>query len=57
VAGDSFTAADISCAYAIGLSRFIGFEERLNQPLRDYAGRLTQRAAYQRAMSKAQPVA
>ncbi len=57
VAGDSFTAADISCAYAIGLSRFIGFEERLDQPLRDYAGRLTQRAAYQRAMSKAQPVA
>ncbi len=56
VAGDSFTAADISCAYAIGLSRFIGFEERLEQPLREYAGRLTQRAAYQRAMSKAQPV-
>jgi glutathione S-transferase len=56
IAGEMFTAADISCAYAIGLSRFIGFEDRLEQPLREYAGRMTQRPAYQRAMSKAQPV-
>jgi glutathione S-transferase len=56
IAGDTFTAADISCGYAVGLSRFLGFEERLDPALRDYAGRLTQRPAYQRAMSKAQPV-
>lgn len=57
IAGETFTAADISCGYAIGLSRFLGFEERLDPALRDYAGRVTQRPAYQRAMSKAQPVA
>lgn len=55
IAGDTFTAADISCGYAVGLSRFLGFEERLDPVLRDYAGRVTQRPAYQRAMSKAQP--
>ncbi len=57
IAGDVFTAADISCGYAVGLSRFLGFEERLDPALRDYAGRVTQRPAYQRAMAKAQPVA
>jgi len=57
IAGDTFTAADISCGYAIGLSRFLGCEERLDPVLRDYAGRLTQRPAYQRAMGKAQPMA
>lgn len=56
VAGDAFTAADISCGYAVGLSRFLGFEERLDPLLRDYAGRVTQRPAYQRAMANAQPI-
>jgi glutathione S-transferase len=56
VAGDVFTAADISCGYAIGLSKFLGFEERLDPALREYAGRVTQRPAYERAMTKAQPV-
>jgi glutathione S-transferase len=56
VAGDTFTAADISCGYAVGLSRFLGCEERLAAPLRDYVGRLSQRPAYGRAMSKAQPL-
>jgi glutathione S-transferase len=55
LAGDTFTAADICCGYSIGLSRFFGFEERLEQPLREYAGRVTQRPAYQRASAKAQP--
>jgi glutathione S-transferase len=54
VAGDVFTAADISCGFAIGLSKFLGFEERLEPALRDYMGRLSQRPAYQRAMSRAQ---
>jgi glutathione S-transferase len=56
IAGETFTAADISCGYALGLSRFLGFEERLDPALRDYAGRVTQRPAYQRAMAKAQPI-
>jgi glutathione S-transferase len=55
IAGDTFTAADISCGYAIGLSRFLGLEKRLEPALRDYLGRLVQRPAYGRAMSKAQP--
>jgi glutathione S-transferase len=56
LAGDAFTAADICCGYSLGLSRFLGFEERLEQPLREYVGRLTQRPAYQRAAAKAQPL-
>jgi glutathione S-transferase len=56
VAGDTFTAADISCGYAVGLSRFLGVEERLEPPLREYAGRVTSRPAYQRAAAKAQPL-
>lgn len=53
VAGETFTAADISCGYALGLARFLGFEDRLDPVLREYSGRLAQRPAFQRAMSKA----
>jgi glutathione S-transferase len=56
MAGDTFTAADISCAYAIGLSKYFGFEDRVAIGLRDYAARLSERPAYQRAMSKAMPL-
>jgi hypothetical protein len=40
IAGDTFTAADISCGYVVGLSRFLGCEERLEATLRDYVRRL-----------------
>lgn len=50
VAGDVFTAADISCGFAIGLARFLGCEERLDPALRAYAARLAERPAYQRAV-------
>jgi glutathione S-transferase len=56
LAGEAFTAADISCGYALGLSTFLGFDERLDPAVRDYAARLAERPAFQRAMSKAQPV-
>lgn len=56
VAGDTFTAADISCGFAIGLARFLEFDEKLDSALRDYASRLSERPAFQRAMSKAQPL-
>jgi glutathione S-transferase len=52
VAGASFTAADISCGFSLGLAKFLGFEERLDARLRDYLGRLAQRPAFQRAMSR-----
>jgi glutathione S-transferase len=51
IAGDSFTTADIPCGYAVGLARFLGFEERLESTLRDYVGRLSQRPAYGGATS------
>jgi glutathione S-transferase len=56
IAGDAFTAADISCVYAIGLSKLFGFEDRVDTALRDYATRVCERPAYGRAMSKAQPL-
>ena len=52
VAGQAFTAADISCGWALGLARFLGFEERLDPALREYFGRLSQRPAFQRAASQ-----
>jgi len=56
VAGGTFTAADISCGFALGLARFLGVEERLDPKLREYLGRLAERPAFQRMMSKQQPV-
>ena len=52
VAGQTFTAADISCGWALGLARFLGFEERLDPALGEYIGRLSQRPAFQRAASQ-----
>ena len=52
VAGQVFTAADISCGWALGLAPFLGFEERLDPALREYVGRLSQRPAFQRAASQ-----
>ena len=49
-----FTAADISCGYAVGLGRFIGCEDRLDPVVRDYAVRLADHPAFQRAISKGQ---
>jgi glutathione S-transferase len=57
VAGEVFTAADISCGYALGLARFLGFEDRLDPKLREYSGRLAQRPAFQRALRHQQNVA
>lgn len=56
VAGEGFTAADISCGYALGLSQYLGIEQRLEPPLHDYLARLSQRPAYGRAMAHAQPL-
>ena len=56
VAGDRFTAADISCGYAAGFGRLLGVEDRLDPAVRDYYQRLTERPAFQRAMRHARPV-
>ncbi|NNM72377.1 glutathione S-transferase family protein [Enterovirga aerilata] len=55
LAGD-FTAADISCGWALGLGHWLGFHDRLAPPLQAYVARLAERPAYQRAMSRAQPL-
>jgi glutathione S-transferase len=49
LAGPDFTAADISCGYAIGFARSLGVGKRLDPVLVDYLERLTDRAAYKRA--------
>jgi glutathione S-transferase len=50
VAGEAFTAADISCGYALGLARHFGCEDRLHPVVRDYAARLAERPAFRRAV-------
>lgn len=52
VAGDVFTAADISCGYALNIAQNLGFADRFDPALREYAERLRARPAFQRAMSK-----
>ena len=49
VAGPHFTAADISCGYAIGFARSLGVGERLDRLLVGYLDRLIERPAYKRA--------
>lgn len=56
VAGEAFTAADISCGYALGLARHLGCEDRLDPAVRAYAARLAERPAHRRALSKGQPL-
>lgn len=56
VAGDRFTAADISCGYSAGFGRFLDIEDRLEPAVREYHQRLSERPAFQRAMRHAQPV-
>jgi glutathione S-transferase len=55
LAGETFTAADISCGYAAGFGKFLGIEEKLHPAVRDFHKRVTDRAAFQRAMQHAQP--
>ena len=47
LAGPAFTAADISCGYAIGFARSLRAE--LDPVLADYLARITARPAYERA--------
>ncbi|HEV2364942.1 MAG TPA: glutathione S-transferase family protein [Caulobacteraceae bacterium] len=49
VAGPDFTAADISCGYAIGLAMNIGAGDKLDPALKQYLGKLTERPAYKKA--------
>ena len=56
LAGPNFTAADISCAYALGLARVIGAEDDLDPVLGEYMDRLTARPAFERASAHWTPL-
>jgi glutathione S-transferase len=49
VAGDRFTAADISVAYGLFIGRLLGLHEAYAPGVKDYFGRMRARPAYQRA--------
>jgi glutathione S-transferase len=51
VAGDRFTAADISVAYALRLGRALGAVKGFAPAVRDYLARCRRRPAFQRALS------
>jgi glutathione S-transferase len=51
MAGSSFTAADISIAYTVGLGLFLEFGDRMPASVHDYYKRCTERPAFQRAAS------
>ena len=50
LAGERFTAADISCGYGLGLMERLGFVDRLDEVVSDYVKRLQARPAFERAM-------
>jgi glutathione S-transferase len=53
MAGDRFTAADISVGYVVGLgAHFLGFADRMSPQALDYHRRLTERPAFQRASAR-----
>ena len=52
VAGDAFTAADISVSYALDLATFLRFSDRLDPVLTEYHKRLRARPALQRARAR-----
>ena len=56
LAGEQFTAADISCAYPLGFADFLGFADRLDPVVADYFKRVSARPARQRAMSHHRPL-
>jgi glutathione S-transferase len=49
LAGDEFTAADISVGYALGFGEFLGLTEKYPPAVADYWERLKARPAFQRA--------
>ena len=51
MAGDAFTAADISVGYGLYVMGVLGLGERLDPALQAYAAKLQERPAFQRAMA------
>ncbi|HEX3664084.1 MAG TPA: glutathione S-transferase family protein [Rhizomicrobium sp.] len=55
LAGDSFTAADISVTYALDLADRLGLGERFTPEVQDYRARMSARPAYQVTKEKLPP--
>jgi glutathione S-transferase/3-isopropylmalate dehydratase len=51
IAGDAFTAADISVGYGLFLGRLLGLHEQYPDAIAGYFARLKARPAYQRAVA------
>jgi glutathione S-transferase len=55
MAGDRFSAADISVIYALGMAERLGLADKFGPEIADYRSRMTARPAYQRANAKWMP--
>ena len=55
MAGNEFTAADISVIYALGMAERLGLAERFGPEIADYRNRMSARPAYKGAMEKWSP--
>ena len=52
MAGDTFTAADISVTYALGMAETLGLAHKFGPEIVDYRARMSARPAFQRASAK-----
>ena len=52
LAGDDFTAADISVIYALGMAERLGLADKFGPEIVDYRGRMSSRPAFQVALEK-----
>jgi glutathione S-transferase len=57
MAGNSFTAADISVTYALGMAERLGFADRFGPEIAGYRSRMAERPAYKTALAKWSPPA
>jgi glutathione S-transferase len=55
LAGETFTAADISVIYALEMGARLGLADRYDPPVTAYMQRLATREAYQRVLAKSPP--
>ncbi len=55
LAGEAFTAADISVSYVLNLGVFLGFSDRYDPVIGEYLKRVQERPAYKAAVAKSQP--
>jgi glutathione S-transferase len=52
MAGENFTAADISVTYALGMAERLGLGDKFGPEIADYRARMAARPAFQRANAK-----